>query len=702
MSSAAAPPQRRPWIVSAPYDLAFFVGTPALVAALVLPLGRVGSSIDVYLAVMAFSSVGHHLPGFLRAYGDRELFRRHRTRFLLAPPLLYGVFLAFGVLELHGMLLLLMAWSIWHVTMQHYGFLRIYDAKVGSTTRAAARLDWLVSVLGFAAIVLASPDYVHDLLANVFQSGGPSVPAAWIAGLRTVVWAAFGVAAAAWLAHAARSFRTDRPVSVIKMGLMAVTLGFLWYVWVGLGDLVLGLATWEVFHDVQYFAITWVYNRRLVAKGLGGEGRLMGWLFRGHAARAALYVGAIAAYGGASWALSQGLGGALGAEVGWRAPLVALVLTSTILHYYYDGFIWKVRQERTRAGLDLEPAEVAVATRHLGPRVAAIAHGALFALPIGAVAALELAADAPDAERQVLVREAIRDAAPGSARAHRNLARAYADIGRGEEALAEYEAALAIDRRDDDALGGRAVALLELHGEERADEAEADLTRARALDPRDARHALNRATLRLARGDVEAALADWRDAARLDPTLPGDHADARLLAGLEALAREDLPLAAAHLDRALALDPDGEDARRARTLVTLRLVHLHLTAGRFEPAVALLREHLAANPDDAERALWLAELLATNADDSVRDGVEALGVTERLVTGPLADDPRALDVHAAALAETGDFARAASEARRAARLARAAGRPELAQLADAIDARAELYEAGKPYRQGTR
>ena len=42
------------------------------------------------LAVAAFASIGHHLPGFLRAYGDRELFRRFRWRFLLAPPLMLG------------------------------------------------------------------------------------------------------------------------------------------------------------------------------------------------------------------------------------------------------------------------------------------------------------------------------------------------------------------------------------------------------------------------------------------------------------------------------------------------------------------------------------------------------------------------------------------------------------------------------------
>ena len=53
---------------------------------LVLPLAALVGSRVVWLVVMTFGSVGHHLPGFLRTYGDRALFRQHRARFLLAPP----------------------------------------------------------------------------------------------------------------------------------------------------------------------------------------------------------------------------------------------------------------------------------------------------------------------------------------------------------------------------------------------------------------------------------------------------------------------------------------------------------------------------------------------------------------------------------------------------------------------------------------
>ena len=43
------------------------------------------SAEDIYLFVAAFGAMGHHLPGMIRAYGDRALFQRFRWRFICAP-----------------------------------------------------------------------------------------------------------------------------------------------------------------------------------------------------------------------------------------------------------------------------------------------------------------------------------------------------------------------------------------------------------------------------------------------------------------------------------------------------------------------------------------------------------------------------------------------------------------------------------------
>src|SRR5437762_5058932 len=89
-NAPSAQPSRR-WILNSWLDQFFIVSTPLLVFpaifALYAPLRVKAETIS--LVVTAFFALGHHLPGMIRAYGDRELFQRFHWRFILAPPLLF-------------------------------------------------------------------------------------------------------------------------------------------------------------------------------------------------------------------------------------------------------------------------------------------------------------------------------------------------------------------------------------------------------------------------------------------------------------------------------------------------------------------------------------------------------------------------------------------------------------------------------------
>ena len=151
MSTAA---RRSVWIISPWWDLTYLVASPLLIVpAVLLALRQRMTPEQVSLIVISFASLGHHLPGFMRAYGDRELFLRFRRRFLLAPPLAIGLALLFtppaflaNLLglpwqHLHGLELILLVWGTWHGLMQTYGFMRIYDLRSGENDRRDARLD---------------------------------------------------------------------------------------------------------------------------------------------------------------------------------------------------------------------------------------------------------------------------------------------------------------------------------------------------------------------------------------------------------------------------------------------------------------------------------------------------------------------------------------------------------------------------------
>ena len=171
-------PARRLWIFDPPRDLLLVVATPLLILPLAALSRRQLSLAEISLYVAAFGAMGHHLPGLLRAYGDRELFARFRTRFLVAPVVLVGICLYFGLRDLHGLRVIAILWGVWHGLAQVYGFSRIYDAKAGRSSPRAALLDRALCVAWFGGGVVFSPGRMFELLERFYESGGPLVTAA--------------------------------------------------------------------------------------------------------------------------------------------------------------------------------------------------------------------------------------------------------------------------------------------------------------------------------------------------------------------------------------------------------------------------------------------------------------------------------------------------------------------------------------------
>src|SRR5262245_29131538 len=77
-----------PWLLDLRRDLLLFIATPLLLIPVIGALRQSADDAAIYAVVASFGATGHHLPGLLRAYGDRELFAKYRTRFVLGPILL--------------------------------------------------------------------------------------------------------------------------------------------------------------------------------------------------------------------------------------------------------------------------------------------------------------------------------------------------------------------------------------------------------------------------------------------------------------------------------------------------------------------------------------------------------------------------------------------------------------------------------------
>ena len=230
--------------------------------------------------------------------------------------------------------------------------------------------------------------------------------------------------------------------------------------------------------------------------------------------------------------------------------------------------------------------------------------------------------------------------------AHHNLSATYASIGRNDLAEKHYRINLA--RNPGDALAHNNLANL-LAKSERIDAAVRHYRRALALDPRfsEAYYGL---------GLALANLEEWSDAAR-------------------------------HFRRVLALDPDRVGAQRQLGLA-LR------NAGANALAVPHLLEALRTEPHSSDLLRTTAWILATHPDAEIRDGELAIELAQRDVQLSRGQQPRGLDVLAAAYAEAGRFEEAQKTADRAIAVAGQRAGPR----ARAILARRDAYARGEPHR----
>src|SRR5438876_5508416 len=432
---AALAVARKPnlWILDGWRDLSLYVCTPRVILPIFVLAQTRWSAEDIYLFVAAFGAIGHHLPGMIRAYGDRALFERFKWRFILAPLFLLAVCVAFFWWVLKGILLVVFFWGVWHGLMQTYGFCRIYDAKTGTFDSLTRRLDFAMCGIWFATAVALSPYRLSDTLDTYYMCGGPFIPASVIHhGQQFILFAAITVSGL-FLLHFGRLWIIGKRPNPVKLALLVTSIAFWWYCNNLVANILVGIALFEVFHDVQYLSLVWIYNRNRVEKDntIGG---FMRFVFRRSGALIGLYVALVLVYGSFGYATSF-----LSVSAVKRA-LMGFVAASGLLHFYYDGFIWKMRERSTRQSLGLTGGTEDVTIGGLLPAWATHAGkwvGA-FVLPLAALGFLQLRGTPPEVVRQAWVLADL----PGDARQHRNYADVLYKAGRGAEAAQEYRAAL--------------------------------------------------------------------------------------------------------------------------------------------------------------------------------------------------------------------------------------------------------------------
>jgi tetratricopeptide (TPR) repeat protein len=260
--------------------------------------------------------------------------------------------------------------------MQAHGIARIYDAKAGSVDPRTIRLDFLLLGSWFLGVVLLSPLRLPQLIGFMYDCGFPFIAPAVIEALQGVAAAGMLGVTAVYAVHALRRTRAGTPPSALKLVLHLTTIAFWAFCNLAIGHVLLAILLFEIFHDVQYLAIVWVFNRRRVDSD-PAAGAFTRFLFRQRGYLVVLYVGLVAAYGSLNL-----LGGHTGEAYGFDDFLGGIVAASTLLHFYYDGFIWKLRETDVSRTLGVRADALAGPMGRMRPGLRHALLCTLFAAPL--------------------------------------------------------------------------------------------------------------------------------------------------------------------------------------------------------------------------------------------------------------------------------------------------------------------------------
>jgi tetratricopeptide (TPR) repeat protein len=613
----------RPGILNSWRSLIFYVGTPLLLIPAFLLAQARWSPRDIYLFAAAFGAMGYHLPGVIRACSDRALFERFKWRFIFAPLFLLVTCVAFLRWDLKPILLVVFFWGFWRGMMQTYEFCRIYEVKTGTFDTLTRRLDFAVCLIWFAAAVALSPYRLSDMLNTYYMCGGPFVPPSVVRLGQNVILAAAAFVSVLFAVHFVRTWIAGGRPNLVKLGLLATSIAFWWYCNNLVSNIIVGIALFEVFRDVQQLSLVWIYNRNGLEKDSNITG-FMRFMFRRSGSLIGLYVGLVLAYGSVSYINAH-----LGMET-VKSILTGAVTAFTVLHFYYDRFIWRVRERSTGQSPGFTAGTADTSPGGILPVLPGWAWRGLkwvgvLVVPLGALWFWQTRPAVPDVQRMAWV---VADV-PEGAKPHYDYGSALQKEGKLDQAIEQYKIVLQINPKDADAHMSLGIAL---SGQAKFDAAVPHMETASRLQPNNGDFHLMYANLlqRMGRSDEAARqfetgtrlkpnsadahysyaaflaevgkndeyISELRTVLRLKPNYP--YTEFRLADAL--FAKGNLKEAEGHYLAALRANPE-------LTVAYNNLGKLYLTQGQISQAIVQFSEALRRNPDykEAEENLRVAK-----------------------------------------------------------------------------------------------
>jgi len=338
-------PVRGPYIAGPLYDAVMFIGAPLLALALGVTIagtpladdelivwGHDGTTTSIFIGSFIMAHLGLVV---VRSHLNHQVFVRHPRRFIAAPLVLLALLCASDWILVIAIVLTVW-WDVVHSSLQTFGLGRIYDARRGNPPALGRRLDIGLNLLLYTGPVLAGATLLDHLapLAE-FEGVGAElftrVPIHAEAHQAALAWGLLICGAlylVIYLVGYARLVRQGYRVSPQKIALLVFTGACSIYTW-GFNSFGEAFFIMNFFHAWQYFGLVWWSERANFRRRLGLQRVRWGQL------AALLAMLAVAGTYGV-WAefVSSDQRFAL-----------SVTLVVSLMHFWYDGFIWSVRRQ---------------------------------------------------------------------------------------------------------------------------------------------------------------------------------------------------------------------------------------------------------------------------------------------------------------------------------------------------------------------
>lgn len=337
---------RESYIISPICDWIFFIAAPLIAVAVslfsesipaltknVFILGARESPKETFIGSFIMA---HLFIVFFRSHLNDKIFKLHPVRFIWVPAALF-IAMIFSQWVAVSVSVLATWWDVYHSSLQTFGIGRIYDMKMKNDLKVGRKLDILMNLLLYAGPILAGAtlmDHVNDFhdfetVKSAFFTSIPAYARSYHAYLTWIV-VGIGVPFIFYYVYAYwRLAQKGYQISVQKVALLAITGLCSIFFW-GFNSFGEAFFVMNFFHAWQYFALVWFTEGKNITSFFQLDKipfkKIIGLVLF-------ILVGFVYGF----------MANASNAD---SHVAFSIVMVVSIMHFWYDGFIWSVQKKQ--------------------------------------------------------------------------------------------------------------------------------------------------------------------------------------------------------------------------------------------------------------------------------------------------------------------------------------------------------------------